>query len=147
MTKYFICITTWQNYKICEEKGLWGVEEHRVGDLRKSSKGDIFIFYLKKEDSMSKAGTSGAIFERESEMDLEERESLWEDGLYPFRVNIRLLDNSIRYKKFYPSYLYDIGVVKNKTSLGPWLNTSMQEISERDYNELVNMIKSNAKPT
>ncbi|MBS3126473.1 hypothetical protein J4453_03480, partial [Candidatus Woesearchaeota archaeon] len=80
-------------------------------------------------------------------MDLEERESLWEDGLYPFRVNIRLLDNSIRYKKFYPSYLYDIGVVKNKTSLGPWLNTSMQEISERDYNELVNMIKSNAKPT
>ena len=142
--KNFICITTWENYKICEREGLWGVEEHRLDDLRNSSKGDVFIFYL-KEVRKGAGGYSGAIFERESEQDFEEIKPLWEDGLYPHRVKIKLLDNSTRYKRFHAKYLYEIGVVNDTANLGPWLNTSMQEISENNYKQLVNMIKSNQK--
>jgi hypothetical protein len=42
-------------------------------------------------------------------------------------------------------YLYEVGIVKNTQNLGPWLNTSMQEISKNNFEELVNMIKSNQK--
>ena len=100
MVKYFVCITTWQNYNICEKNNLWGVEEHRVDDLRKSSKGDVFIFYL-KEVSPGAGGISGSIFERESETDFEEIKQLWGDGLYPYRVKIKLLDDSTRHKRFH----------------------------------------------
>lgn len=141
MTKYFICITMWQNYKICEENNLWGVEELRLDDLRNSSKGDVFIFYL-KEASPGSGGISGSIFERESETDFEDKEKLWEDGSYPHRVKLKLLDDSTRHKRFHARYLFDLGIVNETANLGPWLNTSMQEISENNYKALVNMIKS-----
>ncbi len=59
---YWLCITNERNWKVIEEKNVWGVSEGHKSKLNMIEVNDLFTFYLKQEkveDKMLTPGISG----------------------------------------------------------------------------------------
>lgn len=88
MVNYWLCNTTMENWNVCCSNGLWGVEDLSIGkkkkygkdQLNKTNIGDILIFNVIREGICGWFRIDSAIFES--------KEEIWNNALYPLRVEI-----------------------------------------------------------
>jgi predicted RNA-binding protein len=76
--KYWLCITTEDNWKIIRDKNIWGVPERHKNTISKVKPGDKLLIYVKQEriDKDVKESRIMAVYEVVSEVFREFKEGI-----------------------------------------------------------------------
>lgn len=135
--KYWLCITTRENWKVIIEKNIWGVPKRHENTIRKVNLGDRLVFYVKQEITRGKTfePTIVGIYEVISEPYMDStrifRSPKGKNETYPLRVRIRRLKTGeIPFKQLIPKLKF----IKNKRKWsGHLMGKAMREIPEEDY--------------
>ncbi|MCD6491285.1 MAG: EVE domain-containing protein [Candidatus Korarchaeota archaeon] len=85
MPRYWLFITSPENFEICVRLGLWGVD-YTKRMIKEVSIGDHAFFYIRGRQVLI------GLFIVTSNM-FEEYRQIWPNKLYPFRVKIQQLKN------------------------------------------------------
>lgn len=134
--RYFLCITHPENYVVCMKNKIWGVEPNRYYGIYETKIGDYLLFYMKSPNKQF-----GVIGEVASEV-FEDHHQLWFDGTYPYRIRIKTI--------FSPKYPVGITqdlidslnfITRKDNKWGTCLQTSMLQISERDFFIILDKLK------
>ena len=124
---YWIFITSPENYRICVQEGLWGVQ-YATKMIKKTKPGDLAFFYIKREEKF--AGP----FIITSEP-FEDHTQTWPDKEYPIRINIKPYKTHIEI----PAKLAvpKLDFIKRKEIWGAYLQGEMREITKGDYRKIL----------
>lgn len=138
---YFLCITTEENAKIVMDKKIWGVSKNYTNSISKVNPGDHLIIYeMGKGGKEPKPQYIKGIYEAVSEVK-EDNKKLFEsyspNETYPLRIKlneVKTFKEPILFKSLVP----EMDFIKNKTHWSGSLRRAMAQISESDYNKIVN---------
>ena len=124
---YWIFITSPENYKICVQEGLWGVQR-TTRMIKEVQPGDLVFFYIKDEKKF--AGpfvVTSKVFE--------DRTWVWPDKEYPLRVTIRPYETYIEVPagKIAPK----LSFVKRKDKWGSHFQGEMRRITREDFKKIL----------
>ncbi|RLE59252.1 MAG: hypothetical protein DRN53_07335 [Thermoprotei archaeon] len=132
----WIAVTSPENYKICIEKKLWGVER-MIPTINEVKPGDILIFYVKREMKLKDIW----IVETKA---FESDERIWPDKTYPYRIKINLLHKaSIDMKEV----IYKLKFIKVPEIWGCYLQREMVKLSQEDAQVLIETLKLRGEPS
>jgi len=145
--KYWICITTEDNWKIIKEKNIWGVPERHKNTISKVRPGDKLLIYLKQEKVGDKVKESRivAVYEAVSEV-FKESTRIFKvpkgmgNEIFPYRIRIKpvnIFDKPIEFKPLIPKLRF----IKNKKKWsGHLMGKAMREIPEEDYKLILSQL-------
>lgn len=113
--RFWLTITSPENYKKCVERNLWGAERE-VRKISKIKPGDLIVFYVKCEKELRD------VYEVASSC-FEDRSKVWHDKIYPYRILIRpiLKDVSLDVKNI----IEKLSFIKNPEKWGAYLQREM----------------------
>ncbi|ABR53992.1 protein of unknown function DUF55 [Methanococcus vannielii SB] len=138
---YFLCITTEENWNIIKEKKIWGVSKKYQNTISKVNLGDYLIIYeMGKQGKEPKPQYIRAIYEVVSEIK-EDNKKLFEsyspNETYPLRIKlkeVKIFEKPILFKELVP----EMDFITNKKFWSGSLRRAMAQISEKDYEKIVN---------
>jgi len=135
--KYWLCITTRENWEIIKNKKIWGVPQRHMNIIKKVREGDKLVFYVKQERK-DKAilepkivGIYEAIGEAYKDNKKIFKSSSGSNEVYPWRIRIReVIIGELDFKSLIPK----LSFIKNKKRWsGHLMGRAMVEIPEKDY--------------
>jgi len=126
--KYWILITTEQNYKICVKEGLWGVE-HAKRMIKEMKPGDLVVFYIKGKKIF--AGP----FIVTTEAYYEDRVKIWPDKTYSWRIGIKLYKRYV--EKNAEEVVEELEFIEDPKKWGAYLQGEIRRISKQDFKKLM----------
>ena len=137
---YWLCITTEENWKVIEQKNVWGVQEkHRntIGKVKIGDKCLIYVVLTKKDDKIIPPRIMAA-YEVISEVFID-RSRIFKplardrNEVFPLRIKLKLIkifEKPIDFKSLIP----ELKFIKNKKRwTGHIQGKAMREIPEEDY--------------
>jgi len=138
----WICILRRDNFNVVKEKLVWGVSDHNKRVLRKTTPGDLCVFYLVSEGRGVKCKNSaiGGIFEIISKP-YEDHSYLFpihnSKELYPHRVHLKkndVFEPELPFKPIIPF----LSIITHKENYQiHFRGRTMIEISEEDLKVLI----------
>ena len=139
--RYWLCITTEDNWKVIKEKNVWGVPERHKNTIAKVKPGDKLLIYLKQEKIGDKVKPSRivGVFEVISEPFKDSTRIFSSKGLksrsksFPWRVKIKpikIFDEPIKFKPLIPKLKF---ITNKKKWNGHLMGKAMREIPEEDF--------------
>ncbi len=128
--KVWIAVTSDQNYRLCANHGIWGVNSPQGrAQLSKVKIGDLLVFYIKRH------GVLRDIWKICNTM-YYNNTKIWPNKLYPWRINIKsLLSCSISVNNL----INQLSFIKNKNR---WYIYFHREMIELDSNDGATVIRS-----
>lgn len=146
MTKYWLCITNRENWKVVQRNKIWGVAERHRNTIAKVEPGDQFLFYLISEISnqLRKESSVGGVAEGASAV-FRDTKRIFESGsvrkkteIFPLRINlsyVRSFKEEIPFKPLIP----DLAFIRNKRKWsGHIQGKAMRMISRDDFETILN---------
>lgn len=124
MKKYWFCILTDKNWHIVKQEGIYGVPDNKrhIDKIRSIKKDDILVFYL-----ISPVRAIKGIGKATSEAFEERKQRLWEDRIYPHRIEVSIMDNDIHIP--FSKFKGKIGTIKTRIPMGQ----SIIPLSKKDF--------------
>lgn len=80
--RYWLCITTPENWEIVKKHNVWGVEDRYETTMKRLKLNDLFLFYI-----TNPAKAIAGIYKVTSEWYYDEKSLEW-NKLYPYRIKI-----------------------------------------------------------
>jgi len=139
MVKYWLAISTLDNWKVVKEKNIWGVASRYRSAIQKVSIGDHVLIYTMQSIQNKEIIPSAVQAEYEVVTGLFEDShpifvtpSRMGEERFPLRIRLKPLKkftNPITMKPLVP----ELSFIKNKTMWSGSIRTAMREIPEKDY--------------
>jgi len=126
--KYWILITSEQNYEICVREGLWGVE-YAKRMIREMKPGDLVVFYIKGKKIF--AGP----FIVTTEVYYEDRVKIWPDKKYPWRIGIKPYRRYV--EKNAEDVVKELKFIEDPKNWGAYLRGEMRQINKQVFEKLI----------
>ena len=140
MTKYWLCITNEENWRVIKNKRIWGVPKRHENTIKRVKKGDKCLIYLIQEkigEEIKESRVTGAyevtkeVF-RDSTRIFKSPPKLGNET-FPFRIKlkeIKVFDEPVYFKPLIPKLKF----IKNKSKwAGHLMGKAMREIPEEDF--------------
>lgn len=143
MVKYWLAISTLDNWKVVEEKEIWGVASRYRSTIQKVGVGDHILIYT-MQSIRNKEIIPSAV-----QAEYEVVSGFFEDSdpifmthprmgkeRFPLRIHLKPL------KKFtipitMKPLVTELSFIKNKTMWSGAIRTAMREIPEKDYQKII----------
>jgi len=144
--KYWLCITTEENWKVIKEKNIWGVSQRHKNTIAKVKPGDkclIYVMSTRKNKEVIPPKIVGA-YEVISEV-FEDRSRIFKSPpgkseIYPYRIKlkpIKIFEKPLDFKSLIP----ELKIIKNKKRwTGHIQGKAMREIPKEDYESIMNKV-------
>ena len=144
--KYWLCITTEENWKVIKEKNIWGVSQRHKNTIAKVKPGDkclIYVMSTRKNKEVIPPKIVGA-YEVISEV-FEDRSRIFKSPpgkseIYPYRIKlkpIKIFEKPLDFKSLIP----ELKFIKNKKRwTGHIQGKAMREIPKEDYESIMNKV-------
>ena len=144
--KYWLCITTEENWKVIKEKNIWGVSQRHKNTIAKVKPGDkclIYVMSTRKNKEVIPPKIVGA-YEVISEV-FEDRSMIFKSPpgkseIYPYRIKlkpIKIFEKPLDFKSLIP----ELKFIKNKKRwTGHIQGKAMREIPKEDYESIMNKV-------
>jgi predicted RNA-binding protein len=139
MVKYWLAISTLDNWKVVKEKHIWGVASRYRSTIQKVNVGDHVLIYTMQSIQDKEIIPSAVQAEYEVVSDLFEDSdpifvtpSRMGEERFPLRIRLKPLKKitkPIMMKPLVP----ELSFIKNKTMWSGAIRTAMREIPESDY--------------
>ena len=125
---YWFCITSLDNFKITEEKNVWGVELRYKSQLDKIKKDDKIIFYIKGRLINGIFQVSSAPFTDESK--------IFYGGKFPYRIKLQSIKILHEPAQLTDKMIQDLDVfhLKGRQWKFRFWGRTIVSISEKDFN-------------
>ena len=141
--KYWLCITTEENWNVIREKLVWGVSEKFKNTLQKVKPGDKLLIYVMQTKKNDKTIPSRivAAYEATSEPYKDSTrifKTYKGETTFPYRVKlkeIKIFEKPIPFKELVPQ----LDFIKNKKYWTGSIRRAMREIPEKDYERILNI--------
>ena len=143
--KYWLCITTEENWRAIKEKNIWGVPERHKNTIAKVKPEDKLVIYVKQERVKDevKEPKIVAVYEVASEPFKDSTRIFSSKGMstnetFPWRVKIKpikIFDKPIEFKPLIPKLKF---ITNKKKWSGHLMGKAMREIPEEDYDLIAN---------
>jgi len=142
--RYWLCITTEDNWKVIKEKNVWGVPERHKNTIAKVKPGDKLLIYLKQENINGEIKPSRivGVFEVVSEPFKDSTRIFRSKGIrnsgetFPWRVKIKpikIFDKPIEFKPLIPKLKF----ITNKEKWWSYLRKAIREIPKEDFKVII----------
>ncbi len=142
--KYWMCVTTEENWHIIRDKNVWGVPVRAKNTINKVSPGDKIIIYViqsRKDKDVIPSRIIG-VFEVVSKPYYDEKPIFksYKGRTFPYRIDIKPI-------KIFSSPIYfkdivdEMSFVRNKKFWTVYFRRAMFEIPKNDYEKIVAMGK------
>ena len=139
--RYWLCITTEDNWKVIKEKNIWGVPERHKNTIAKVKPGDKLLIYLKQENIRGEVKESRIVgaYEVISEPFKDSTRIFSSKGMrysgetFPWRIKvkpIKIFDKPIEFKSLIPKLKF---ITNKKKWSGHLMGKAMREIPEEDF--------------
>jgi len=139
--KYWLCITTEENWRAIKEKNIWGVPERHKNTIAKVKPEDKLVIYVKQERVKDevKEPKIVAVYEVASEPFKDSTRIFSSKGMrssgetFPWRVKIKpikIFDKPIEFKPLIPKLKF---ITNKKKWSGHLMGKAMREIPEEDF--------------
>ena len=144
--KYWLCITTEENWKVIKEKNIWGVSQRHKNTIAKVKPGDkclIYVMSTRKNKEVIPPKIVGA-YEVISEV-FEDRSRIFKSPpgkseIYPYRIKlkpIKIFEKPLDFKSLIP----ELKFIKNKKRwTGHIQGKAMRGIPKEDYESIMNKV-------
>lgn len=129
--RFWICVTSPQNFKICIAHGKWGVDR-QVNTIRDVRTGDLLAFYVKGEYRFS------GLYRMTSSV-YHDSKPLWPNKLYPWRVNIEPM-TAVRTAEA-ALLLPRLSFVRSMDKWGTYFEREMIRVDQSDFKSIAGTIK------
>ncbi len=144
--KYWLCITTEDNWKVIREKNIWGVPERHKNTIAKVKPGDKLLIYLKQErdKDMVKEPRIVAVYEAASEV-FRDSSRIFKapkgmgNETFPLRIKlkpIKIFDKPVEFKPLIPKLKF---ITNKKKWSGHLMGKAMREIPKEDYDLIMSV--------
>lgn len=142
--RYWICVTTQDNWEIIKRKNVWGVTERAKNILSRVSVGDRLIFYViqtRKDGEVIPSRLVG-IFEVASKPYYDDKHvfKTYKGNIFPHRIKIKpvkIFSKPIIFKDL----VEKLSFIKNKRFWTVYFRRAMFEIPANDYGIIEKMSK------
>jgi len=142
--KYWVCVTTQDNWEIIKSKNVWGVTERAKNILSRVAVGDRLIFYViqtRKDGEVIPSRLVG-IFEVASKPYYDDKPvfKTYKGNIFPHRIKIKpvkIFSKPIIFKDLVDK----LSFIKNKRFWTVYFRRAMFEIPANDYNVIEKMGK------
>jgi len=142
---YWLCITTWENWKVIKKKNIWGVPDRHKNTITKVKPGDKLVIYVKQERYKDKVIEPKivAVYEVVSEPFKDSTRIFSSKGMrssseiFPWRVKIKpikVFDKPIEFKSLIPKLKF---IMNKKKWTGHLMGKAMREIPREDFNLII----------
>ncbi|AGK61367.1 Uncharacterized protein conserved in archaea [Archaeoglobus sulfaticallidus PM70-1] len=141
--KYWLCITTEENWRVIKDKNIWGVPERHKSTIARVKPGDKLLIYLKQErEKKVLVPRIVAVYEAVSEVFRDSKKIFktpagMGNETFPLRIKlkpVRIFDEPVEFKPLIPKLKF----VKNKKKwTGHLMGKAVREIPEEDYKLIV----------
>ena len=138
--RYWLCITTEDNWKIIRDKNIWGVPERHKNTIAKVKPGDRLLIYVKQEkiDKDVKESRITAVYEVVSEVFRDSKKVFKSpkgmgNEIFPYRIKIKpikIFSNPIEFKPLIPKLKF---ITNKKKWSGHLMGKAMREIPKEDF--------------
>ncbi len=144
--KYWLCITTEENWEVIKEKNVFGVPERHRNTVEKVNPGDKLVIYLKQERTKDKIVEPRiiAIYEavskafRDSTRIFKAPKRMRKES-FPLRIKlkpIKIFEKAIEFKPLIPKLKF---ITNKKKWTGHLMGKAMREIPEEDFELICKM--------
>jgi len=144
--KYWLCITTEDNWKVIKAKNIWGVPERHKNTIAKVRKGDKLLIYVKqeREKDVIKEPRIVAIYEVVSDV-FKDSTRIFKtpkgmgNETFPLRVKIKpikIFKKPVEFKPLIPKLKF---ITNKKKWSGHLMGKAMREIPEDDFELIVSL--------
>ena len=144
--KYWLCITTEENWKVIKEKNIWGVSQRHKNTIAKVKPGDkclIYVMSTRKNKEVIPPKIVGA-YEVISEV-FEDRSRIFKSPpgkseIYPYRIKlkpIKIFEKPLDFKSLIPELKF---IKSKKRWTGHIQGKAMREIPKEDYESIMNKV-------
>jgi len=142
--KFWLCITTEENWNVIKQKKVWGVQEkHRktIGNVKPSDKCLIYVMSTKKGDELISPRIMAA-YEVISEVFVD-RSRIFKPPVidksetFPLRIKlkpIKIFEKPVDFKLLIPKLKF---IINKQKWTGHIRGKAMREIPEEDYNLII----------
>ena len=143
--RYWLCITSDENWEVVREKRIWGVSERHRKQISEVRPGDVLIFYVKQKlGKGAHPPLITGIFEADSEPFKDESELFVPTSpgeRFPHRVRLKeklIPRKPVEFKQLIPKLKF----ITNKERWAVHLmGKAMKEISGEDYDRILSAVK------
>ena len=143
--KYWLCITTEENWRVIREKNVWGVPDRHKNTIARVKPGDKLLIYLKQERDKEeiKEPRIVAVYEAVSEV-FRDSSRIFKsprgmgNETFPLRIKIKpvkIFDKPVEFKPLIPKLKF---ITNKKKWSGHLMGKAMREIPEEDYDLIAN---------
>jgi predicted RNA-binding protein len=137
MMNYWLCVTNEENWKVVEERKVWGVPEGSRRLIEGVKPSDLLVFYVRPQRIMG-------IFKVASEpFESDERVFSWgefgREETFPYRVKLKpviIAKEPLQFKELIPMLKF----IKNKKMWTGHLRRAMRIIPKEDYDLIFSAI-------
>ena len=134
-TKYWICVTTKENWDVIKNRQVWGVTDRHQNVLAKTEVGDLLVFYVISKQV-------GGIFRVETEPTRDSK-YVFKGGTFPNRIKISPVLVPKSPVEFSEKLRSNLEFIKNKQRWSAYFRRAMLLISEKDFQFIENELGSN----
>jgi len=139
--RFWLCITTEENWNVIKEKNVWGVQEKHRNTIENVKPGDkclIYVMSTKKNDELIPPRIMAA-YEVTSEVFVD-RSRIFKPPVidknetFPLRIKlkpIKIFEKSVDFKSLIPKLKF---ITNKRKWTGHIQGKAMREIPEEDYN-------------
>jgi len=139
--RFWLCITTEENWKVIKEKNIWGVQEKHRNTIAKVKPGDkclIYVMSTRKDDEIIPPRIM-AVYEVTSEV-FKDSSRIFKpparnkNETFPLRIklkSVKIFEKPIDFKSLIPKLKF---ITNKKRWTGHIQGKAMREIPEEDYN-------------
>ena len=142
--KYWLCITTEDNWKVIREKSIWGVPERHKNAISKVKPGDNLVIYVKQEriNNEVKEPRIVAVYEVASEVFKDSRKIFktpkgMGNEVFPYRIKIKpikIFKKPIEFKSLIPKLKF---ITNKRRWSGHLMGKAMREIPKEDFELII----------
>ncbi|MDK2853751.1 MAG: hypothetical protein PWP49_1821 [Thermococcaceae archaeon] len=145
--RYWLCITTEENWEVIKEKNIWGVPERHKNTIAKVKPGDKLLIYVKQERREDKILEPKivAIYEAASEV-FKDSSRIFKtpkdmgNETFPLRIKlkpVKIFEKPVEFKPLIPKLKF---ITNKKKWTGHLMGKAMREIPEEDYKLIVSSL-------
>ncbi|HDN17723.1 MAG: EVE domain-containing protein [Thermoprotei archaeon] len=141
MPKYWICVTSEENWEVIKARGVWGVSERGKHYIMSVKPGDLLIFYVipKRIGRIFKAVSEPYVNQEQIFIPVKSRNEIFE-----YRVKVEPLLLPDKPIDFVP-LVEKLSFIKNKKRWSAPLRRAMLRISEEDYKVIEEEVRRHLK--
>ena len=139
MTKYWLCVTNEENWRVVRSKLVWGVSDRYKRKMEMLEKGDLLVFYVRPK-------RIGGIFKAASAPYVDKKPIFSSEGfrageLFPNRVKLEPLlvpDEPIPFEPL----IKELRFIKNKEKWTGYIRGAMRQIPEEDFKAIEKALRA-----